>query len=184
MRKDGIKKYLAVMALVWVISFLVLATGYMLFVKPKLNKIENLSDELSEKQQRYAAAKKAASQDSKMELMAEMERLEERVNDFTVKAADSADMIFDLSRIAKALKVDELSIKNNTRVSGLKDTDYLALSGLSVSFNSGFLEFASYLNSLERHRPLVFVDEFRIRSRMDGEVRDVFFDLSMFTRVH
>ena len=46
-----------------------------------------------------------------------------------------------------------------------QEYSYINEKRINVSFNASFNRCAAFLNSLERHRPIIFVDEFKITQK-------------------
>jgi hypothetical protein len=61
--------------------------------------------------------------------------------------------------------------------------DRLSANHIDVRFTGSFLQFAAFLNMLERHRPVVFVDKFEIkRSQQDSLSHKVRMNLAVLVR--
>ncbi len=79
-------------------------------------------------------------------------------------------MTFDISQIANDEKVSSFSIKtkDSRELSALPDCSYIAENHIEISFTGHFKQFATFLNALERHRPVLFIDKFMItNSRLE-----------------
>jgi hypothetical protein len=54
---------------------------------------------------------------------------------------------------------------------------------IDIKFIAGFRQFAAFMNALERHHPVLFIDEFSItRSFQDGFVYQASLDVTAFVR--
>ena len=80
-------------------------------------------------------------------------------------------MTFDIGRIANEENVSSFSIKNNDKqsVSEIPDCKNICENHIDISFIAGFNQFATFVNALERHQPVLFVNEFTISRSNKGE---------------
>jgi hypothetical protein len=114
-------------------------------------------------------------------LYEQIEILENRLKDFVIDFEDSANLTFDISQVANDQKVSSFSIKtkDNRTLSAIPDCSYVFENYLEISFAGGFQQFATFLNALERHRPVLFIDKFTvIHSRTEGTGYQVGMDVT------
>jgi hypothetical protein len=96
-----------------------------------------------------------------------------------------AGLTFDIGRIAKDTKIDSFSItpQNNRESKDMADSRYIGENQMNLNFKSSFNEFAVFLNALERHRPVIFVNGFSINHVERADlVNQVNMDLSVFVK--
>ena len=94
-------------------------------------------------------------------------------------------MTFDISQIANEKKIASFSIKtkDDRRGPAIPKYTYISENHIDVSFTAGFNQFAAFLNALERHRPVIFIDRFEItRSEQDSSGHEASMRLSVFVR--
>jgi len=92
-------------------------------------------------------------------------------------------LTFDISQIANEKKLDSFSIKGKDTSEKSTDFKYLSENRIDVSFAAAFNQFATFLNALERHWPVIFVDSFKItRSRRAEPDHKVNMNLAVFVR--
>jgi len=156
------------MGLVWTASLVVFVLVYFFIFAPQVKIKSQLVNEANEKKQIYEASINAANEDAKKKLADELDALKTRLNDYAVESEDSANLTFDISRIAADKQLSDFTVKT---VDPIKETGKLGVknlqeNGIGVSFSSDFRQFAFFLNALERHRPVVFIDRFKV-SRQD-----------------
>ncbi len=167
------KKYLTTAGLIWAACFVVFLLAYMLVLGPQKNYKNNIENEIAERKQLYESALRAAQKETKIRLNEEIERLRSRLKDFVIDFEDSTDLTFDISQIANEKKVASFSnkVKKSGGLSPIPDCKYICENHIVVSFIGSFNQFATFLNALERHRPVIFVDKFTItRSGQDNSV--------------
>jgi Tfp pilus assembly protein PilO len=175
------------MSVVWAVSFVLFVLAYFLVISPQLQVKAQLVKEVVEKQQEYNAAVNAAQEDNKKKLADEVDGLKSKLGDYAVEFEESANLTFDISRIAADKQVGSFTVKTTEQS---KDADrdksapkYLQENRIDISFASNFGQFASFLNALERHRPVIFVDKFKVSRGTQGEtVHEVDMDLSVLVK--
>ena len=170
------KKYLTTAGLIWAACFVVFLLAYMLVLGPQKNYKNNIENEIAERKQLYDSALRAAQKETKIRLNEEIERLQSRLKDFVIDFEDSTNLTFDISQIANEKKVASFSskVKKSRGLSTITDSKYIYENQIVISFIGDFNQFATFLNALERHRPVIFVDKFAItRSGRDDSVYQV-----------
>ena len=179
------RKYIATLALVWAGCFVLFFFVYMIVLTPQKKAKTEVEKEIAEKKRIYNSALKASRQDTKIRLSQQLEHLKDGLKDFVVDFEDSTNLIFDISQIANEKKVGSFGIKAKDirRGSTVPKCKYIYENHIDISFTAGFNQFATFLNALERNRPVLFVDEFKItRSDEDNSSHPVNMNLSVFVR--
>ena len=149
---------------IWAACFVVFLLAYLLVLGPQKSHIKHIENKLFEKKQVVESALRAAREETKIRLNEQIERLQSRLTDFVIDFEDSANLTFDISQIANEEKVASFSIKtkDSRGLSAIPDCSYICENHIEISFTGGFNQFATFLNSLERHRPVLFIDKFTI----------------------
>ena len=179
------KKYIMTMGLVWAASLVLFLIVYFIAISPQLKIKAQLAAEANEKRQMCEASLNAAKEESKKKMADEVNGLKTRLSDFAVDFEESANLTFDISRIAADKQVSSFTVKANDQVkeSGDSASKNLQENRIAITFVSDFRQFASFLNALERHRPVVFVDKFKVsRANKNETGNSVDMDLSIFVR--
>jgi Tfp pilus assembly protein PilO len=184
------KTYLTGTAIVWAASLALCLLAYVFVLRPQYNNKRQLDSTFAEQQQLYAAARRAAQEETKIRLNEQIERLRDRIKSFVVDLEESTDLTFDISQIANRENLDELSVtmraERSTRGSSVgagaqSKPSYIDEHYIDIKFSAGFLQFATFVNALERHRPILFIDEFKIAlSRKNDPVYQVTIDVAAF----
>ena len=167
------KKYLTTAGMIWAACFVVFLLAYMLVLGPQKNYKKRIENEIAERKQVHESAIRAAQKETKIRLNEQIERLRSRLKDFVIDFEDSGNLTFDISQIANEKKVASFSskVKKSGGLSAIPDCKYICENHIVISFIGGFNQFATFLNALERHRPVIFVDKFTIiRSGQDNSV--------------
>jgi heme exporter protein D len=179
------RKYILAMGIVWAASLVVFALVYYVVIAPQLKVKNQVLKESAEKQQRFESALSAAQEDNKKKLAGEVEELKTRLSDYVSEYEESANLTFSISRIAADKQVSDFTVKTSEQS---KIQDALAAKNLQenrveIAFASDFLRFANFLNALERHQPVIFVDRFKVsHGDQSGTPNKVDMTLSYFVR--
>lgn len=167
------KKYLTMVALTWTGCFVVFFILYMLLMAPQLRTKKQTQALFTKEQQTYNLAIKAAQEDTKSKLNKQLTELKVALREFVVDFGNSASLIFDIRQIANERRVEALSIKtkNGRTASRIPNCDYICQDSIDISFDAEFNQFAVFLNELERHQPVIFVNKFDITRAKDGQLK-------------
>jgi hypothetical protein len=178
------RKYLTTVALVWAACFMLFFFIYMLVLRPLKGSQKRMESRLTEKKQMYESALNAAQEETKIRLNEQIEHLRNRLEDFVIDFEGSANLTFDISQIATEKKLASFSIKGkgNNEVSAIPNCDHICESHIDISFTALFRQFATFLNALERHRPILFVDKIAVRSGRSNSGPQVNMNLVVFIR--
>ncbi len=179
------KKYLVTSGIIWAACFAVFLLAYIVVLGPQRNYEKSIENKLTAKKQVYESALRAARKETKIRLNEQIERLQSRLEDFVIDFEDSANLTFDISQIANEKKVASFSIKSKDGrgPSTISEAKYIRENHIVISFIGGFNQFATFLNALERHRPVLFVDKFSItRSGMNDSGYQVSLNVAAFVK--
>ena len=173
-------------SLTWAGCFVLFFFIYLLVLAPQKQSEKQIERQLAEKEQMYESALKATREETKFRLNEQIEYFQNSLKDFVIDFEDSANLIFDISQIANDKGVASFSIKGKEVRGGseIPNCNYIRENHISISFiTADFNQFATFLNALERYRPVVFIDKFKIiRSNQDGSGHQVNMDLAVFVR--
>ena len=177
------KKYLSILGLIWAGCFVLFLFSYIVLLSPQLKRKKMVEIQLDEIKQRYDTATKATQEETKNKTNEEINNLKNRIKDFVIAYEDAANLTFDISQVANEKKVGSFNIKmqENKRGSTGTDLKYLQENQIDIGFEGDFIQFATFLNALERNQPVVFVDNFKIiRSAMGNSNHRVTMKLAVF----
>ena len=158
------RKYILAMGIVWAASFVVFAMVYYVFIFPQLKVKAQLLEESTQKQKMFESALNATNEDNKKKMAGEVEALKTRLIDYVCEYEESANLTFAISRIAADKQVSDFTVKTSEQgnVQDALAAKNLQENHVETTFTSDFLQFVSFLNTLERHHPVIFVDRFRV----------------------
>lgn len=170
---------------IWACCFVFFLIIYMIVLTPQAKSKKMIKKQLIEKRLLFEQAQEITQKRTRLKLNQQIDNLRDELRDYVIDFDDITDVTFDISQIANEKKVNSFNIKSRKRSDNVsKDGNkYISVNNFDVSFTSGFVQFATLLNTLERHRPVIFVDKFRItRSEKDNSEHQVDMNLAVFVR--
>ena len=179
------KKYLVTTVLIWTIVSICFLITFMLILSPQRGRISLVDQKTEEKKKLYESALAASQKDTRNKFTEQLNHIRDKVGNFLVDFEASTDLTFDVSQIANDKDVDSFSIKNISSKGfvSIPNCNYIYEDQFNINFNSGFNQFASFLNALERHQPVLFVDQFKInQSRKVDSGYQVTLNVSFFVK--
>lgn len=179
------KKLFMIVAIIWAVSFVLLALAYVVVLSPQQKSKQQVETEYAETKRKYDSVIEMSREETKAKFKEELESLKNKLKDFTVDFEDAPNLTFDISQIANKKKVESFSIKTqeNIKTSAGLGLKYIKENEIDINFAGDFNQFATFLNTLERSRPVVFVDSFKItRSQREELGHKVNMKLAVFIR--
>ena len=159
---------------------------YAIVLIPQKRHKRQIEEQLAREKQAYNFVLKAVQEETRIRLNEQIENLRRKIGDFIIDFEDSANLTLDISQIANEENITSFSIKNrnNRGAAELPDCKYISENYIDISFAADFNQFAAFLNTLERHRPVLFVKDFKITRSNSGGIRhDVTMSLAFFVRM-
>jgi len=181
------RTYLIRTAIAWAVCLVLFVLAYIFILGPQMSNRKQIESTFQEKKQQYELAQKATQDKTKIQLNEQITYLQNTIKDFVVDFEDSANLTFDIGRIANEERVASFSIKHNDKQgsSEIPDCNSICENHIDISFIAGFNQFATFVNSLERHQPVLFVNEFTISRSKKGEpTYQVSLDVAAFVKKH
>ena len=178
-------KYLKTVALTWAGCLLLFCRVYMVLLAPQRKEKKRLEAEFDEKKQLLESIEELTHEETRIRLNKQVQQLRDKLHDFVTDSEGSADLTFDISRIASDKEVSSFSIKSKDKRGGpqMPDSQHISETRIGVGFTARFNQFAAFINALERHRPVVFVDRFKItRSKQENSTNKVNAELTVLVR--
>lgn len=179
------KKLFTVVAVIWGGSFILFALAYIIVLSPQQKSKQQVETEYAQTKRKYDSVIEMSKEETKARLKEELESLKNKLKVFTVDFEDAPNLTFDISQIANKKKVDSFSIKTQENIKASADLGlkHIKENQIDINFAGDFNQFATFLNTLERNQPVVFVDSFKItRSQRDELGHKVNMKLAVFVR--
>ena len=171
--------------LIWACCFAFFLIVYMLVLVPQAKTKKIIKKKLTKKKLLLERVQQITQKETRLKLNEQIDDLRDELRNYVIDFDDTADVTFDISRIANDKKVNSFNIKSRNRGQKASETNnkYIYVNNFDVSFTSGFVQFATLLNTLERHRPVIFVDRFHIvRSEENNSEHQADMNLAVFVR--
>jgi len=179
------RKYLKILAFVWSGALLLLLLVYGILIIPQKQALEAIDLQLADKKLEYANAQVAAASEAASNWTGQISRLRKMLQDFVVDSNDLEDLTFDISRIAASLQAGGFTSRGSAgeSYSEIPNCEHVAQTQTNIEFTASFVNFATILNALERHKPVIFIDQFTIvKTRKKGQRHQVNMLLSVYVK--
>jgi hypothetical protein len=179
------KKNLKLVSLIWGGSIILALIVNMIVIAPQNQCKEQIRKQFAEKKRTYNAIVKMSQEKTRIRLNKKMEQWREGLKNYVASTEDLAGLTFDIGQIAKDIQIDSFTIShtNNSGNQNNADSQYVSERQMSVNFKASFNQFAAFLNAMERHRPVIFVDKFLINpTDRDNSISQVNMSLSIFVK--
>jgi Tfp pilus assembly protein PilO len=177
-------RYTIVTAAVWAVSAIILGGGYALFYMPQKAELLQVKTQCNESQTALEQAQLAAQEETKTKQQQECERVGQLISSFSTQQDSVTELVFEIGRIANELRLSEFSSKDQKQqnYSTVGKSKLVSEVWLNVDFQATFEQFALFLNRLECHDPVVFVEEVSFqRETQDTHGHKVSLQLSFLT---
>jgi hypothetical protein len=165
------RRYLRLMGIVWSVSLVLFLLLFIVVLIPQGKRRKNIELEFTKLKSDAEIADKASQESQRQKLNQQIESLETKVGDFVFTAADAGNLPFDISNISSDIGLDAFGISSSggERIPLYDGCKFLFAKKIQVSFNSGFNKFAAFINALEKHRPVIFINTFVITRSQQGD---------------
>ncbi len=162
--KSIYRKYFKIGIIFWVGCFIILFFSYLLVLAPQEKRRREIDRKLNDTKNLAQSAREAAQERNKAKLIELLTDSGNKLKEFVVDPENAANLTLDIGRISSDVNLNAFSSifagsEGATRTDNYK---HIIPRQISVNFNSSFNKFAVFLNTLERRRPVIFVDTFSI----------------------
>ena len=158
-------RYTIVTAAVWAVSAVLLGGGYGLLYAPQQVRATQVKNQCAESQSALEQAQLAARDKTKARQKQQCEDINQLISGFSIPQNATTELVFEIGRIAQELRLSEFSSKNQKKknYSTVGKSTFVSEVWLKVEFQATFEQFAQFINRLESHSPVVFVEEISFR---------------------
>jgi len=162
-------QYLLALGIAWGPCLLAAGASYAVILRPQQQYMEELEAKVARSKEKYAQALQAAIEKDQTRLTQEVEALQRRVGDFVVPGLEAPDLAFTIGTLAHDAGLESFGMRPVNRMGGEapRRWDHMDERHADLSFAGDFPRFAAFLNTLERHRPIVLVETFTISRPVD-----------------
>ena len=158
------KKFYKTVISFWLVCVLCIACGYYFFWYPLKEKIKDYEITISQKENIYELAKFANLQQTKESVASKLSEINQNIDKFSIESDLTSQLTFDISTMAKELYFDDFSNQGTSAEEYEKVVNNIYFGTYEMSFTAGFNQFAYFINKLERHNPVLFVEEFNLKA--------------------
>jgi hypothetical protein len=158
------RKYFKIGIIFWAICFIILLLSYLSVLSPQ-DKLRRMTDrKLNDTKNLAQSAREAAQEKNKAKLIELLTNSGNELKDFVIDQENASNLTLDIGRISSDVKLSAFSsiFAGSEGAAKTGNYKYINPRQISVNFNSSFNKFAVFLNTLERRRPVIFVDTFSI----------------------
>lgn len=167
--KASEKHFMVKAAAVWGVCALAVIAFYLGVVFPSQRSVEQVSSRLDEITRRYEQASEFVRSRRLEEMRRHVVLRQEELAKYMVVGDAARDNASGISQIAERAGIKGYSTRYRgiCLIAELDNCVYVGVSRIDISWKGDFEQFARLVNELERHRPVIFVDDFVI-SRPDN----------------
>jgi len=165
-----LKKYGLSVGGMWGVWLILTGTIYFLVIGPQNTLMAKLSGDFTSSNEEYALAQIAGRQDTKVHIQEKLQAVCQKTSRFVISADNAAGLMFQVSQLAIQNHLRNFSTKARQVASTFKDNEcpQITETWQELSFFGDFTQAASFLNSLERIQPVVFIESIEIRHDLRG----------------
>ena len=161
------RQYCTKICTVWCIFFVVLLLSHLLVLRPQRKTRDKVLSDLAKVEQEYNLNRKSIYAQVNEGQEKSADELGAQLSDFVFSKDKQGTFSLEISRIAEENGISSPVVRDRTAGVKGKKQEYILENHLFVQFESNFNRFARFLNSLERHSPIIFVDNFQLTEGSD-----------------
>ena len=163
------KKIIQTYGIAWLVSLVVLLAFHFGVVSSVSSELESLNSELATAQNEIASVRQIQGKENRKKFIDKLEKLHSELSAFVVDSDNWINIMPYISDTSEKIKVKMFASQDVSKgdFSEIAQCEKLGIKTIKVSFSSTFPRFASFVSSLERGTPVVFVEDFSI-SRSSG----------------
>jgi len=169
-----IGKYFITVGAVWGLWLSGMILTYLLVVQPQHRTLAQVQKDFTVSNEQYNLAQTAQREDTQKHMAEKLEGVREFVRTFVINPTESSQLTFIISQLAGQCRLGNFTTKVKENAGSLNEQENLKIGEgwLELTFSSTFNQFATFLNSLEMNRPVVFVESAAIKRSDSGSLHD------------
>ncbi len=143
--------------------FVIISVG-IFALGPQRKAIRDIEAIIQDKEAEVADTHKNG-QNSNSIFQQELSSAHQTLSRFVVSYEQAANLAIDISKMAKQAGVKDLSSTNQMPDSygAINECRHILEGRMQIKFKSSFSQFAKFINLLERNKPVIFIDTFKIK---------------------
>ena len=169
--ENASRKKTILLVSLWLVCFIPAGIFFFLVLLPHDKVLKQLKIQVLEKTQIYNSLKATRSQAQQNKIKAEIENFSQNFCDYIINGQELNNLDFILSQMGREKNFDSFTSRNLYEVKNNKFADfkYIDERRIKLSFVSDFKAFCAFVNELERHQPIIFVDLFNLTRDISGD---------------
>lgn len=168
--KSNIAKYIKLAALIWSCCFIVFLLVFLLVLSPLNRHGTQVESEFKKVKSDADSALLASEEETKIRLNEQIQDLNDTLGNFVIESENTSNLIYQISGISNEIELKAFQITpTGQNISAFDNCKYISGQLYHVGFIASFNQFATFLNALERYRPVIFIDTFSITRSRQGE---------------
>lgn len=158
------KKIMKTYTVVWLVSLVVILAFYFAVVSPAQSELNSVNAELAAAQTKLNTALETKSPSTRQKFIDKLEKLHGQLSEFVVGSDNWINIMPYISDVSEENKVKMFASQDVSEgeFSQIPQCEKLGAKSIEVSFNADFPRFASFVSSLERGTPVIFIEDFLI----------------------
>jgi hypothetical protein len=157
-------------AMVWAICAGVFLCGMIFFGQSQTGSLDLARRNLLESRENLAVAQNAQKSETKQRTKERLIRAQESLDAFSCPAAAESALVFQIGQLAHTLALKQFTSRfpDNAPEQILEKSERIGEGWLTVEFIADYLALAEFINGLERHEPVLFVESIHLRRTEDS----------------
>ena len=164
-------RYIIATVAVWLVSVITLGGGYCFFYVPQAVELARITNQCTQSQTALEEAQLAAKDEVKAKQKQRYEDMSKLMSGFSTQQDAATELVFEIGRIANELRLWDFANKSDGKqnYSTVGKSKVISEAWLDVDFQADFEQFAEFINRLECHNPVVFVEEIAFKRGPKGD---------------
>jgi hypothetical protein len=167
---SALKKYGLIAGGLWTGWLIITAAIYLLILGPQNTLMAKLNQEFADSNEKYALAQTAGRHDTKTHLNETLKAMHQKTARFIIPAGNATDLMFHISQLAAQYQLQKFSAKDRPPGTFAENDEQSKIveNWQELSFSGDFVQIASFLNTLERNQPVIFIENIDIQRDMQN----------------
>ena len=146
--------------LTWLGLLLTCGLLYALVLLPQNHRLEALKNQVAEKQRQYEINLQTSNPETRHKKLQKLVVAQDQLDEYVTVQEAISNLTLGIGRLAAQNHLELFASKEITGqpFQEIPNCKTIGNNYLEVSFKAGFTQFATFLNQLERHRPVIMLD--------------------------
>lgn len=181
--RDKLRKTFIFVAIIWIATLIGVGVVYFFVINPQKTHIKDLVSKLENEIETNLVTAKANEKRAKELMDARIAEAADLIDNFIVHKTQVTSFVFDFNRMASANGINDFTGSHDPTggYSSMGGYKKLSEGTIKINFSGDYIQFVRLLNSIERYKPVVFVDRFDItRSRRQDDMNNINMTLNFY----